>query len=82
MAEFVFGVKHNLLLTLLSEAVGHLHVVDVVKILSNGLEGFVAETLSALKVLVAVLLMKLHVEPLNFECAVGRGHVPRRKSFG
>ena len=83
MAKFTFCAKLDLLLTLLREqAVGHLQIVDVVEILGNGFECFVAEALSALEVPGAVLLMKRHVEPLNFECVVGRGHVPHRKGFG
>ena len=59
MAEFAFCAKLDLLLTLLREqAVGHLGVVDVVELLSNGLKSFVAEALSALEVQGAVLLMK------------------------
>ena len=82
VAEFVFCTKLDLLLTLLRErAVGHLQVVDVVEILGDGLECFVAEASSALEVPGAVLLMKGRVEPLNFECVVGRGHVPHRKGF-
>ena len=83
VAEFAIGTKLNLLLTLLCEqAVSHLQVVDVVEILEDGLEGFIAEALSTLEVPVVVLLMKQHVETLNFECVVGRGRFPRRKGFG
>ena len=83
VAEFAFGAKLNLFLMLLREhAEGHLQVEDVVEVLGDGLKGFVTEALSALEVPCMVLLMKQHVEPLNFECIVGRGHVPRRKGFG
>jgi hypothetical protein len=83
VAEFRFGVKLDLFLTLLCEqAIGHLRVEDILEVLGNGLEFFVAEALFALEVPCTVLLVKRHVKPLNFECVVGRGHVPRRKGFG
>ncbi len=83
VAEFVFHAKLDLLLTLLCKrANSHLRVVDVVEILGDGLECFVAESSSALEVPGAVLLMKRHIKPLNLECVVGRGHVSRRKGFG
>ena len=83
VAEFAFCAKLDLLLTLLCEqAIGHLQIEDDVEILGNSCECFVAEASSALKVPSAVLLMDRHVEPLNFECVVGRGHVPGRKGFG
>ncbi len=82
VAKFAFCAKLDLLLTLLCErAVGHLRVEDVVKVLDNSRECLVAEASSALEVSVAILLMKRHVEPLNLECVVGRGHVPGRKGF-
>ncbi len=62
VAEFVFGVKPGLFLMLLCErAVGHLRVVDVVEVLGNGLEGFIAEVSSTLKVPCTVLLVKQRV---------------------
>ena len=80
---FAFSAKLDLFLKLLSEqAVGHLQDVDVVEVLGNDLKGFIAEASSALEVPGAVLLVKRHVEPLNFECVVGRRHVPCRKGFG
>ena len=83
VAEFAFRTKLDLFLMLLCEqAVGHLQVVDVVEILGDSLEYFVAEASSALEVPGAILLMKQHVEPLNFECVIGHGHVPRQKGFG
>ena len=82
MAEFVLGTKLDLLLSLLRErAIGHLRVVDVVEILADGRQCLVAETSSTLEVPIAVLLMKRHVEPLNFECVVGPRHVAGRKGF-
>jgi hypothetical protein len=83
VVEFAFGAQLELFLTLLREpAVGHLRVEDIVKVLDNGLEGFVAEVSSALEVPCTVLLVKRHVKPLHFECFVGCGHVPLRKGFG
>ena len=83
LAEFAFCGILYLLLTLLCErAVGYLQIEDVVKILGNSRECLVAEASSALEVPSAVLLVERHVEPLNFECVVGRGHVPGRKGFG
>jgi hypothetical protein len=59
VAEFAFGAKLNLLLTLICEqAVDHLQVVDVVEILGDGLNGFIAEAFSALEVPGVVLLVK------------------------
>jgi hypothetical protein len=82
VARFAFCVKLNLLITLLREgAIGHLRIEDVVEVLGHSCECLVAEALSALEVSVAILLMKRHVEPLNLECVVGRGHVPGRKGF-
>ncbi len=82
VAEFAFCAKLDLLLTLLCErAVGYLRIEDVVKILGDSRECLVAEASSALEVPSAVLLVERHVEPLNFECVVGRGHVPGRKGF-
>ena len=83
VAEFAFCAKLDLLLTLLREqAVGHLQIVDVVEILGYSRKCLIAEASSALEVPSAVFLVKRHVEPLNFECVVGRGHVPGRKGFG
>ena len=83
VAKFVFGMKLNLFLTLLCEqAVSHVRVEDILEVLGDGLQFFVAEALSTLEVPCTVLLVKPHVKPLNFECAIGRGHVPRRKGFG
>ena len=83
VAEFAFCAKLNLLLMLLREqAVGHLRIEDNVEILGNSRECLVAEASSALKVPSAVLLVERHVEPLNFECVVGCGHVPGREGFG
>ena len=56
VAEFAFGAKLDLFLTLLREQA--MRVVDVVKVLGNGLKGFIAEALSALEVPGAVLLVK------------------------
>ena len=82
VAEFVLCTKLDLFLTLLCEgAVGHLRVEDVVKILGDSCECLVAEVSSTLEVPVAVLQMKGHVKPLNFECFVGRGHVAVWKGF-
>jgi hypothetical protein len=82
VAEFALGTKLDLLLSLLRErAIGHLRVVDVVKILADGCKCLVAETSSTLEVPIAVLLMKQHVEPLNFECVVGPRHVAGQKGF-
>ena len=83
VSEFAFCAKLDLLLTFLHEqAVSHLQIEDVVKILGDSCECLVAEASSALEVPGAVLLVERHVEPLNFECVVGRGHVPGRKGFG
>jgi hypothetical protein len=82
VAEFALRTKLNLLLLLLRErAVGHLQVVDVVKILTDSRECLLAEALSTLEVPVAVLQMKGHVKPLDLECVVGRRHVASRKGF-
>ena len=79
----MYGVKLDLFLVLFCEqAVSHLQVLDVVEVLGDGLEGFIAEVSSALEVPCTVLRVKRHVEILDFECVVGRGHVPRRKGFG
>ena len=62
VAEFAFGAKPNLFVMLLCErAVGHLRVVDVVEVLGNGLEGFITEVSSTLKVPCTVLLVKQRV---------------------
>ncbi len=83
MVEFAFCAKLDLLITLLREqAVGHLQIEDAVKILGNSCECLVAEASSALEEPGAVLLVERHVEPLNFECIIGRGHVPSQKGFG
>ncbi len=83
VSEFAFCTKLDLFLTLLREqAVGYLRIEDVVKILGNSRECLLAEALSALEVLGAVLLVERHVEPLNFECVVGPRHVPGQKGFG
>ena len=56
VAEFALRTKLDLLLLLLCErAIGHLRVVDLVKILADGRECLVAEALSTLEVPVAVL---------------------------
>ena len=82
VAEFALCTKLDMLLTLLCEGtVGHLRVEDVVKILGDSPECLVAVASSTLEVPVAVLLMKGHVEPLDLECVVGRGHVASRKGF-
>jgi hypothetical protein len=82
VAEFALCTKLDLLLMLLREgAVGHLRVEDVVEILGNSRKFLVAEASSTLEVPVAVLLMKGHVEPLDLECLVGRGHVAGWKGF-
>ncbi len=67
---------------LCERADGHLRIEDVVKILGDSRECLVAEASSALEVPGAVLLVERHVEPFNFECVVGHGHVPGRKGFG
>ena len=78
----MFCAKLDLFLALLCEqAVDHLQIEDVVEILGNSCECLVAEASSALEVTGAVLLVERHVEPLNFECVVGRGHVAGRKGF-
>ena len=83
MVEFAFSGKLDLFLTLLCEqAIGHLQVEDILEVLGDGLKFFIAEASSALEVPCIVLLVKRHVKPLNFECVVGRSHVPRRKGFG
>jgi hypothetical protein len=82
VAEFALGAKLDLFRSLLGErAIGHLRVVDVVEILADGRECFVAETSSALEVLIAVLLVEGHIKPLNFECVVGPRHVAGMKGF-
>ncbi len=82
VAEFALRTKLDLLLPLLRErAVSHLRVVDVVEVLADRCKCLVAEALSTLKVPVAVLLMKGHIKPLNFECVVGRRHVAGQKGF-
>ena len=80
--KFAFCAKLNFLLTLICEPIGHLQIEVVVKILGDSCECLVAEALSALEVPGVVLLVEQHVEPLNFECVVGRGHDPGRKGFG
>ena len=83
VAEFAFGTKLDLLLMLLREqTVSHLRVKNILEVLGNGLKFFVAEALSTLEVPCTVLLVEQHIEPLNFECVVGRGHAPHRKGFG
>jgi hypothetical protein len=82
VVEFALGAKLDLFLSFFGErAIGHLRVVDVVKILADGRECLVAETSSTLEVPIAVLLMKRHVEPLIFECVIGPRHVAGRKGF-
>ncbi len=82
MPEFAFCAKLDLLLKLLCEqAVGHLQIEDVVQILGDSRECLIPEESSALEVPGAVLLVEQHVGPLNFECAVGCGHVPGQKGF-
>jgi hypothetical protein len=70
VSEFAFCAKLDL------------QIEDVVKILGNSCKFLVEEALSALEVPSTVLLVERHVEPLNFECVVVRGHVPGRKGFG
>ncbi len=82
VVEFALRAKLDLLLLLLRErAIGHLRVVDVVKILADGRKCLVAETSSTLEVPIAVLLIKQHIKPLDLECVVGRRHVAGRKGF-
>ena len=57
VAEFALGTKFDLFLTLLcKQDVGHLHIEDILEVLDDCLEVFVAEASSALKVPSAVLL--------------------------
>ncbi len=82
MAELALHTNLNLLLSLLPErALGHLRVVDVVKIFADSPECLVAEASSTLEVPVAALQMKGHVKLLNLECVVGRRHASGRKGF-
>ena len=83
MAEFVFGAKLDLFLTLLCEqAISHLKAKNMHEVLGNGLLFFVAEAPSTLEVPRLVLLVERQTETLNSEYAIGLGDVPRRKGFG